>query len=72
MSHVKEAMAALTARTPKRVEGVVFVDPVTKESIKAPDPKGPKEDDVVKKSKGTGMNPASSVQLNALADKFTK
>lgn len=72
MSQVKEAMVALTSRIPKRVEGVVFVDPVTKESIKAPDPKGPKEADVAPKSKGTGMNPASSVQLNALADKFAK
>lgn len=64
---------AVSTRTPKKLEGVVFVDQTTGETLKAPDPKEPKEaDQRGKRSKGTGLNPASAVQLNALADKFAK
>lgn len=64
---------AVNSRTPKKLEGVVFIDNITGESLKVPDPKEPKEDDSRgKRSKGTGLNPASAVQLSALADKFAK
>ena len=64
---------AVNSRTPRKLEGIVFTDPATGNGIKAPNPKEPKEADTRgKRSKGTGLEPASAVQLDALVGKFAK